>query len=106
VLFLLHAELRQSADMTNKEFYGLWLEEAEAVVSARSAGAIKSVYKVAGRPEVYGIFEVDSHDSIDHALLSLPIWKQGYTHLVTVEWTPLRAYDSWHEDLKQLAADE
>jgi hypothetical protein len=34
--------------MSNKEFYGVWEKEAEAVVAALKAGEIKTLYKVPG----------------------------------------------------------
>jgi len=107
MLFMLHAKLAKPEGMSNKEFYGVWEQEAEAAVAALQAGVIKALYKVAGTPEVVGIVEVNTADDIDHAVHSLPIWKLGYSHLVTeLTWTPLRPYENWAEDLKQLARQE
>ena len=65
---------------------------------------IKAAYKVAGKPEVYAIFEFDTADAIDHGVHDLPIWKLGYSQLVTeIEWIALRPYENWAEDLKRLA---
>jgi hypothetical protein len=35
---------------SNKEFYGVWLKEAEVAVAAHKAGVIKGIWKVAGKP--------------------------------------------------------
>jgi hypothetical protein len=35
---------------------------------------------------------------------NLPIWKLGYGHIVPkITWKPLRSYENWAEDLKELA---
>lgn len=104
MLFMLQVTVRKPADMTNAEFYKLWVEEAETAMGAVRAGVIKSIYKVAGEPHVIAIVEVESHDQIDHIVQSLPIWKKGYAHLVEdATWTPIRTYQSWHEQMKELA---
>jgi len=106
MLFMLHARLNKPQGMSNKEFYGVWLKEAEAAVGALKAGLMKAIWKVPGKPEVIAVMDVDSADAIEAAILNLPIWKLGYSHLVTnLEWTPLRPYENWYEDLKKLAAE-
>ena len=106
MLFLLKAHLEKPQNMSNKEFYGVWLKEAEAAVAAHKAGLIKAIWKVPGKTEVLVVLEVDSPDALEAVILNLPIWKLGYSHIVTeMEWTPLRAYEHWYEDLKKLAAE-
>lgn len=107
MLFMFHAKLAKPAGMSNQEFYGVWEKEAEAAVAALRAGAMQALYKVPGKAEVVGIMDVNTADDMDHAIHSLPIWKLGYSHIVTeVTWTPLRPYENWAEDLKQLAREE
>jgi hypothetical protein len=37
-------------------------------------------------------------------MLQLPIWKLGYSHIATnLEIIPLRPYENWAEDLKELS---
>ena len=106
MLFMLKAKLAKPAGMSNKEFYGVWQKEAEAAVAALKAGAIKALYKVPGKPEVVAIMDVDTADNMDHAIQNLPIWKLGYSHIVQdLEWTALRPYENWAEDLKKLAQE-
>jgi muconolactone delta-isomerase len=106
MLFLLRAKLTKPDGMSNKEFYGIWQKESEAALAGIEAGVIKVAYKVAGKPEVYAVFEAETADDLDHAVHSLPIWQLGYSHLVTeLEWIPLRPYAHWAEDLKKLAQD-
>jgi muconolactone delta-isomerase len=107
MLFMLQAQIAQPVGMSNKEFYGVWLKEAEAAVAALQAGAIKALYKVPGKPAVVAILEVNTADDIDHAIYNLPIWKLGYSHIVTeLTWTALRPYENWVEDLKKLAQED
>ncbi len=107
MLFMVHAKLAKPESMSNKEFYGVWEKEAEAAVTALKEGGFKALYKVPGTPEVVGIVDVDTADAIDQAIHSLPIWKLGYSHIVTeMKWTPLRPYENWAEDLKTLAREE
>jgi muconolactone delta-isomerase len=107
MLFMMHAKLAKPEGMSNKEFYGVWEKEAEAAVAALRAGALKALYKVPGTPEVVGILDVNTADDLDHAIHSLPIWKLGYSHMVVeLKWTPLRPYENWAKDLKELAREE
>jgi muconolactone delta-isomerase len=86
-----------------KEFYGVW-EEAEAALGAVKAGAIKHIFKVAGKHEVIAVCDFPDGDIMDQAVQGLPIFQLGYSHLVTdVEWLPLRPYEHWAQDLKKLA---
>lgn len=104
MLFMLKAHLDKPANLSNKEFYTVWRQEAEAAMGAYKMGVIKGIWKVAGKPEVYAVLDVDSHETLEHAVLELPIWKLGYSHLVTsIEFTPLRPYENWAEDLKKLS---
>ncbi len=104
MLFLLHVRLQKPADLSNQDFYGVWLKEAEAATAALRSGAVKALYKVPGKNEVVAILDVDSAATMDRALHSMPIWRLGYAHLVQeVQWTPLRPYEEWAEDLKKLA---
>jgi muconolactone delta-isomerase len=104
VLFLLKATINKPADMSNKEFYNLWLQEAEAAAGAREAGILTGLWKVPGKPVIIGIADVESADVLDQAVLSLPFWSQGFAHIVDMEVTPLRTYESWHEHLQALVS--
>lgn len=104
MLFMLKAYISKPANVSNKEFYGVWVQEAEAALGAVKAGAIKGIWKVAGRPEVIAVLDVPSADDLDHAMHQLPIWRLGYSHIATdLEIIPLRPYENWAEDLKTLA---
>ena len=65
---------------------------------------IKAIWKVAGKPEIIAVLEVESGDMLDTAVQSLPLWKLGYSHIVKdIELIALRPYENWAEDLKTLA---
>jgi muconolactone delta-isomerase len=104
MLFMLQAHLEKPAQTSNKEFYTVWRQEAEAALGALKAGAIKAIYKVAGQYDVIAILDLPSADDVDHAIAGLPIWKLGYAHFVTkLTITALRPYENWAEDLKALS---
>lgn len=101
---LLHAKLQKPEGCDKKEFFEVWRQESEAALAAVKAGAIKAIWKVAGKYEVLAVVEVEDGDQIDAIVHSLPIWKLGYAHIVPeISWTPLRPYANWAQDLKELA---
>ena len=68
------------------------------------AGVIKHIWKAAGRYEVIAVFEFENGDQMDAAIHSLPIWTQGFAHVVEdIEWIPLRPYRNWNKQLEDLA---
>ena len=104
MLMMLKAHIVKPADASNKEFYSVWLKEAEAALAAKEAGVIQAIWKVAGKPEVIAILDVESGDVLDRAIQSLPLWKLGYAHIVEdLEFIALRPYENWAEDLQTLA---
>jgi muconolactone D-isomerase len=104
MLLMLRATISKQANIPNKEFYSVWRQESEAALGAVKAGAIKAIWKVAGRPVVVAVLDLPSADDLDHAINELPIWKLGYSHIVSdLEILPLRPYENWAEDLKKLS---
>ena len=100
---LIHARLHKPEGMSNKEFFGMWKQEAEAALAAVEAGVIKSIWKVPGKYDVILIMGVDSVDQMDEIMHSLPIWKLGYDYVIDMEWTLLRPYENWAKQLDELA---
>jgi muconolactone delta-isomerase len=65
---------------------------------------MKHIWKVAGKYEVIAVMEVEDGDQMDAALHALPIWQEGFAHVISeLEWTPLRNYQNWSNQLKDLA---
>jgi len=97
MLFFLSVRI-DPKNMDQDELWTVWLQEAEATLSALEAGQIKSVYKVAGDKRVIGIIDVDSHDDLDRMLMALmPL----SANLIIEEISPVREYNSFAEDLKR-----
>jgi hypothetical protein len=66
--------------------------------------AIISRPRVGGRPVVIAVLDLPRADDLDHAIHALPIWKLGYSHIVSdLEIVPLRPYENWAEDMKKLS---
>jgi muconolactone delta-isomerase len=105
MLFMLKSHISKPEELSNKEFYGVWLKEAEGAVAAYKAGVIKGIWKVAGKPEVVSILDVESPDALESVVLNFPFLKLGYSHILNMEWNVLRPYENWYEDLKKLAVD-
>ena len=104
MLFMLKTYVAKPANVSNKEFYGVWRQESEAALGAVKAGAIKGIWKVAGKPVIIAVLDLPSVDDLDHAISQLPIWRLGYSHIATeLEITALRPYENWAEDLKELS---
>ncbi len=101
---MLKSHIAKPEALSNKEFYSVWHQESEAALAAVEAGAIKGIWKVAGQPEVITIIDVPGADDLDHAMQQFPIWKLGFSHIVAdFRIIPLRPYENWAEDLKELS---
>ena len=62
MLFMLKANIAKPANVSNKEFYTVWRQESEASLGAVKAGAIKGIWKVAGRPIIIAVIDMPSAD--------------------------------------------
>lgn len=101
---MLWVKLVKPEAASNKEFFEVWRQESVAALQAVEAGAIKHIWKVAGKYEIVAVLEVDNGDRMDEIVHSLPIWKLGYAHIAPeISWIPLRPYANWAEQLKALA---
>jgi muconolactone delta-isomerase len=101
---LIHGKLHKPDRMSNQEFFGVWKQEAEAVLQAKRAGVVKNAWKVPGKYEVFIVVEVESADQIDEIMHSLPIWKLGYDYIIDMEWILLRPYEDYAKQLDKLSA--
>jgi muconolactone delta-isomerase len=99
---LYHADfhIEYPASMSQKEFFGLWLREAEAAFGAKKAGVVIDIWKCVGTRRVMAVVNVDSLDTLDQILLDLPIMKEHGQH-VRVDVTPLRRLEDFASDLKR-----
>jgi muconolactone D-isomerase len=99
MLFHLDFHVEYPADMSQKELFGIWAEEADAALGAKQAGVVVDLWKCVGERRVVAVVEVESHDALDQILLDLPIMKQHGQH-VHVEVTALRRYEDFAADVK------
>lgn len=107
MLVMFRSLLRKPPDLPSQEFYAAWLDEARGTLEGVEAGAVKAVWKVAGRDEVIGVLDVADGEVLDRTVNSLPLWRQGYSHLVVeTQWTVLRSYEGWADDLERLSRGE
>ena len=99
MLFHLDFHVEYPADMSQKELFAIWAEEADAALGAKQAGVVVDLWKCVGERRVVAVVEVESHDALDQILLDLPIMQQHGQH-VQVEVTALRRYEDFAADVK------
>lgn len=101
---LLMVDIVKPDGMDDAEFFKIWNAEAEAATAGLDSGAIKHLWKAAGKYQVIGVFDLEDGDAMDAALHSLPIWAMGHHEMAqNIQWIPLRPYRNWAEDLKGLS---
>jgi muconolactone delta-isomerase len=101
---MMWAKLAKPESASNKEFFEIWRQESVAAIEACRQGAIKNIWKVAGKYEVVAVMEIESGDDLDAIVHGLPIWRLGYAHIVPeINWIPLRPYANWAKQLEELA---
>lgn len=99
---LYHADfhIEYPSSMSQKGFFSIWAQEAEAALGAKKAGLVVDIWKCVGTRRVMAVVNVDSLDTLDQILLDLPIMKQHGQH-VQVDVTPLRRFEDFAADLKK-----
>lgn len=85
--------------MQQQGLLGVWAEEAEAALGAKSTGVVKDIWKVVGERKVFAIVDVESPDALDQILFDLPIM-QNMGHHVQVDVKSLRRYEDFAADVK------
>lgn len=99
MLFFLDFHVEYAADMTQKDLFTIWAEEANAALGAKEAGVVVDLWKCVGERRVIAIVNVDSPDTLDQILFTLPIMKAMGQH-VQVKVTALRRYEDFAADVK------
>jgi muconolactone D-isomerase len=100
MLFLLDFQVEYSAEMTQKDLFKIWVDEAEAALSAKKAGVVVDLWKCVGERRVVAVVDVDSPDTLDRILFTLPIMKAMGQH-VNVKVNALRRYEDFAADVKK-----
>ncbi|MEM8794263.1 MAG: muconolactone Delta-isomerase family protein [Pseudomonadota bacterium] len=100
MLYLLNFTVEYDATMAQQGLLGVWAEEAEAALGAKSAGVVKDLWKVVGERKVVAVVDVEDPDTLDRILFDLPIM-QKMGHHVNVEVKSLRRYEDFAADVKE-----
>ncbi|MFB2647103.1 muconolactone Delta-isomerase [Raphidiopsis sp. BLCC-F218] len=86
-------------NMTQKELFEVWSEEADAALQAKKARVVVDLWKCVGIRRVIAIIDVPTPEELDQILLDLPIMRKMGQN-VHVEVTPLRRYEDFAVDVK------
>lgn len=100
MLYQLNFTVEYDATMQQQGLLGIWAEEADAALGAKSAGVVKDLWKVVGERKVTAIVDVESPDALDQILFDLPIM-QKMGHHVNVDVKSLRRYEDFAADVKE-----
>src|SRR5215470_8835390 len=102
---LYHVDFRieYPASMSQKDFFSIWVGEANAALGAKKAGVVVDIWKCVGDRRVIVIVNVDSPDMLDQMALDLPIMKQLGQH-VRIDVTPLPRFEDFAADLEKRVA--
>jgi muconolactone delta-isomerase len=101
MLFHLDFHVEYGATMSQQDLFATWSREAEVALGAKQAGVVVDLWKVAGERRVIVIVDVDSHDTLDEILLTLPIMVEMGQH-VHVDVTPVRRYEDFAGSVNRL----
>lgn len=99
MLYRLDFTVEYDSTMQQQGLLGVWAEEAEAALGAKSAGIVKDLWKVVGERKVLAIVDVETPDALDQILFDLPIM-QKMGHHVQVDVKSLRRYEDFAADVK------
>lgn len=100
MLFKLDFTVEYDETMAQQGLLGIWAEEANAALEAKSAGVVVDLWKVVGERKVLVIVEVETPDDLDRILFDLPIM-QKMGHLVQVDVKSLRRYEDFADDVNE-----
>lgn len=98
MLYHLDFQVEYGADMSQRDLFTIWAEEANVALEAKKAGVVVDLWKCVGMRRVIAIVNVDSADQLDQILMDLPIMKKmgQYVHVNVV---PLRRYEDFAMDV-------
>ena len=100
MLFRLDFAVEYDATMQQQGLLGIWAEEADAALGAKSAGVVVDLWKIVGERRVLAIVDVETPDALDQILFDLPIM-QKMGHFVQVDVKSLRRYEDFAADVKE-----
>jgi muconolactone delta-isomerase len=101
MLFHLDFHVEYGATMSQQDLFGIWSREAESALGAKQAGVIVDLWKCVGERRVIAIVDVDSHDTLDEILFTLPIMVE-MGQFVDIKVTALRRYEDFAGTVNRL----
>ena len=101
MLFHVDFHVEYGATMNQQDLFGTWSREAEVALGAKQAGVVVDLWKCVGERRVICIVDVDSHDTLDEILLTLPIMVE-MGQFVDVKVTALRRYEDFAGSVNRL----
>jgi muconolactone delta-isomerase len=101
MLFHLDFHVEYGATMSQQDLFATWSREAEAALGAKQAGVVVDLWKAVGERRVFVIVDVDSHDTLDEILLTLPIMVE-IGQFVNIKVTALRRYEDFAGTVNKL----
>jgi muconolactone delta-isomerase len=101
MLFHLDFHVEYGATMSQQDLFGIWSREAEGALGAKQAGVIVDLWKCVGERRVVAVVDVDSHDTLDEILFTLPIMVE-MGQFVDIKVTALRRYEDFAGTVNKL----
>lgn len=101
MLFHVDFHVGYGAAMTQQDLFATWSREAAVALDAKQAGVVVDLWKCAGERRVIAVVDVDSHDTLDEILLTLPIVVE-MGQFVDVQVTALRRYEDFAATVSRL----
>ena len=101
MLFHLDFHVEYGATMSQQDLFATWSREAAVALAAKQAGVVVDLWKCAGERRVIVIIDVDSHDTLDEILLTLPIMVE-MGQFVDIKVTALRRYEDFAATVNRL----
>ncbi|GAA6208544.1 hypothetical protein NBRC116601_18370 [Cognatishimia sp. WU-CL00825] len=100
MLYRLDFTVEYDATMQQQGLLGIWAEEADPALGAKSAGVVVDHWKIVRERRVLAIVDVETPDALDQILFDLPIM-QKMGHFVQVDVKSLRRYEDFAADVKE-----
>ena len=100
MLYFLDFQVQYGSQMTQKDLFSIWSQEAETALGAKKAGVAVDLWKCVGERRVLAVVNVESPDVLDQILFTLPIMKEMGQY-VNVKVTSLRRYEDFAADVNQ-----
>lgn len=100
MLYFVDFQVEYGSNMTQKDLFKIWAEEASVALEAKKSGTVVDLWKCVGERRILAVVDVDSPDTLDQILFTLPIMK-SMGQYVQVKVTALRRYEDFAADVQK-----